>query len=265
MTENVEVYKILEMEKFIIVADDFGLSLNINRGIEIGAGAGALSFASLMVDEEFVTDAVKIAENNPGLTVGLHVSVSKLLNIDEDVWRGVRRKDLIKLISNRSLIKAVSNDCQRQISKFFDLGFAPTFINTHFNHHILPPFFEDFADIAAAHNFKYIRFSTKTPLLTHPDIPIEEKLPSMGKVLREKGIAFSDEYIAASFHFFPPELKHEFTEIMVHPTDAPDPKGGPNAMIYYLDLIKLLSWGDYYKYLGYEEGYEGLTSNGESK
>ncbi len=259
------MYKILEMKKFIIVADDFGLSLNINRGIEIGAEAGALSFASLMVDEEFVADAVKIAKKNPGLTVGLHVCISKLLNIDEDVWRGVRRKDLMELVSKRSLIKTVISDCQRQIAKFFDLGFTPTFINTHFNHHVLPPFFEDFAEISALHNFKYIRFSTKTPLLTHPDIPIEEKLSGMGKVLREKGIAFSDEYIAASFHFFPPELKDEFTEIMVHPTAAPDPKKEPNSMIYYLDLIKLLSWGDYYKYMGYEEGYEELTSNGEGK
>ena len=259
------MYRILEMKRFIIVADDFGLSHNINRGIEIGAEAGALSFASLMVDEEFATDAVTIAGKNPGLTVGLHVCVSKLLNIDEDVWRGVRRKDLIKLMSNRSLVKAVSNDCQRQIAKFFDLGFSPTFINTHFNHHILPPFFDDFAEIAAAHDFKYMRFSTKTPLLTHPDIPIEEKLPSMGKVLRKKGIAYSDEYIAASYHFFPPELKHEFTEIMVHPADSPDIKGEPNSMVYYLDLIKLLSWGDYYKYMGYEQGHEGLSSNEESK
>ena len=251
------MYRILEMKKFMIVADDFGLSLNINRGIEIGAEAGALSFASLMVDEEFATDAVRIAENNPGLTVGLHVCVSKLLKIDEDVWRGVRRKDLMELVSSKSLIEAVSNDCQRQIAKFFDLGFSPTFINTHFNHHILPPFFDNFAEISAAHDFKYIRFSTKTPLLTHPDIPIEEKLPCMEKVLKKKGIAYSDEYIAASYHFFPPELKDEFTEIMVHPADSPDPKGGANSMIYYLDLIKLLSWGDYYRYMGYEEGYDG--------
>lgn len=242
--------KILRMKKIIIVADDFGMSDNINRGVEMGVEAGALSFASLMVDGDFLEGAVEIAEKHPRLTVGLHVDVSDILGFDDDVWRGKRRDNLMKVISGRSLVDKFVEDCQRQIAKFFDLGFTPTFINTHFNLHILPQFFPDFVEIVADNGFKYIRFSEITPLLSHPDIPAEGRLPDMAKLLEKKGVTHTDEYIAASFHFFPPEPKWEVTEIMIHPVGSPDPRMGAESIVNYLDLIKLLSWNDYYQYMG---------------
>lgn len=246
----------------MIVADDFGLSKEINRGVEIGVKAGALSFASLMVDGDFVENAVMIAEKNPAFTVGLHVDVSGLLGIDDAVWRGAREESLMKLVSEGSTVAAFIEECRRQIRKFFDLGFAPTFINTHFHIHTLPPFFKEFVELSAINGFKYMRLSKTTPLLSHPDIPIEGRLSDMTEILDRRGIAHPDEYIVGNFHFFPPELEHEVTEIMVHPTDSPGGKGGPISTIYYLDLIKLLSWGDYYRYVRYRGQFEELTING---
>lgn len=242
--------KILRMKKIIIVADDFGMSVNINRGVEIGVEAGALSFASLMVDGEHVGQAAEIAVKHPALTVGLHVDVSDILGFDDDVWRGKREDNLLEIISERSLADRFAEDCRRQISRFFDLGFPPTFINSHFNIHILPQFFPDFVEIAAEGGFKYMRFSELTPLLSHPDIPMEGRLSDMAGFLEKKGMAHTEEYIAASFHFFPPEPKWEVTEIMFHPIDSPDPGLGGEYMVNYLDLIKILSWGDYYRYMG---------------
>ncbi|GEM_PF-1850831 len=250
------------MKRIMIVADDFGLSKEINGGIETGVKAGALSFASLMVDGKFAADAVRIARENPGLTVGLHVDVSRLLGIDEDVWRGVRVNNLMEVISGKSLTDKFIEDCQRQITKFFELGFAPTFINSHFNIHILPQFFPYFVEIAADSSFKYVRFSKLTPLLFHPDIPIEGRLSGMAKLLEKMGMVHSDEYIAASFHFFPPELKQDVTEIMVHLKDSPGSKNDPISTVYYLDLIKILSWGDYYRYVRYRGQYEELNISG---
>lgn len=250
------------MKKVMIVADDFGLSEEINRGVEIGVKAGALSFTSLMVDADFAEDAVKIARENPALTVGLHVDASEPLGIDDDVWRGAREESLMGLVSESSAVDAFIGECRRQIGKFFDLGFSPTFINTHFHLHTLPPFFEKFVELSAVNGFKYIRFSGTNPLLSHPDIPIGGDLLEMSGILHERGIAHPDEYIAANFHFFPPELKQEVTEIMVHPEDSPGRGGGRPPSVYYLDLIKLLSWGGYYRHVRYRGRYEELTISG---
>ncbi|GAB0113850.1 hopanoid biosynthesis-associated protein HpnK [Acidisoma sp. C75] len=57
----------------IISADDFGLSLAVNEGIERAHAQGLLSTASLMVAGEAAADAVRRARRLPGLKVGLHL------------------------------------------------------------------------------------------------------------------------------------------------------------------------------------------------
>jgi hopanoid biosynthesis associated protein HpnK len=57
----------------IVSADDFGLSIAVNEGIERAHREGILSTASLMVAGDAAMDAVRRARQMPGLRVGLHV------------------------------------------------------------------------------------------------------------------------------------------------------------------------------------------------
>ncbi|GAB0116374.1 hopanoid biosynthesis-associated protein HpnK [Acidisoma sp. 7E03] len=57
----------------IISADDFGLSLAVNEGIERAHREGLLSTASLMVAGDAAEDAVRRARGMPDLKVGLHL------------------------------------------------------------------------------------------------------------------------------------------------------------------------------------------------
>jgi len=57
----------------IFSADDFGLSLAVNEGIERAHREGLLSTASLMVAGEAAADAVRRAQRMPDLKVGLHL------------------------------------------------------------------------------------------------------------------------------------------------------------------------------------------------
>ena len=57
----------------IISADDFGLSIAVNDGIERAHRDGLLSTASLMVAGDAAADAVRRARQMPNLHVGLHV------------------------------------------------------------------------------------------------------------------------------------------------------------------------------------------------
>ncbi|WP_428378186.1 hopanoid biosynthesis-associated protein HpnK [Lichenicoccus sp.] len=63
------------MRRVIFSADDFGLSEEVNEGIERAHREGVLSTASLMVTGHAVADAVARARRMPGLRVGLHLVV----------------------------------------------------------------------------------------------------------------------------------------------------------------------------------------------
>ncbi|HYS44667.1 MAG TPA: ChbG/HpnK family deacetylase, partial [Geobacteraceae bacterium] len=63
------------MKELIINADDFGLSSGANRAIIKAWREGVLTSASLMVTGEAFDEAVALARENPGLQVGLHLTL----------------------------------------------------------------------------------------------------------------------------------------------------------------------------------------------
>lgn len=63
------------IRRAIVSADDFGLSIAVNDGIEQAHREGLLSTASLMVAGDAAADAVRRARAMPRLRVGLHLVV----------------------------------------------------------------------------------------------------------------------------------------------------------------------------------------------
>ncbi len=61
--------------RVLFIADDFGLSEAVNEGVERAFRDGVLTGASLMVGGAAAQDAVRRAQRNPGLAVGLHLVV----------------------------------------------------------------------------------------------------------------------------------------------------------------------------------------------
>src|SRR5512135_3766725 len=59
----------------VVNADDFGLSEQINRGIESTFIRGILRSASIMPNGTAFHDAVRIAASTPGLGIGIHLSL----------------------------------------------------------------------------------------------------------------------------------------------------------------------------------------------
>lgn len=60
----------------LITADDFGLSPEVNTAVERAHQEGVLTAASLMVGERAAPEAVAIARRNPGLAIGLHLTLT---------------------------------------------------------------------------------------------------------------------------------------------------------------------------------------------
>ena len=64
-----------EPRRLIINADDFGLSTAVNQAVIRAHREGVLTTASLMVNEPGFAEAVTLAQENPTLGIGLHLTL----------------------------------------------------------------------------------------------------------------------------------------------------------------------------------------------
>jgi len=65
----------LEPRRLIVNADDFGLSSSVNAAVIQAHRTGILTTASLMVNEPGCAEAVRLAQENPRLGTGLHLTL----------------------------------------------------------------------------------------------------------------------------------------------------------------------------------------------
>jgi predicted glycoside hydrolase/deacetylase ChbG (UPF0249 family) len=225
------------MKRFMFVADDFGISTEVNRAIELAHRAGVVKLVSIMVSERAAEDAVATIRKYPDMIAGLHLQVDELIGVDPAVWAGARCPDLLDRVNSPAIRQEIRNECERQIETYFSLGFTPTFLNSHFSVHGIPALFDIFLDLADTHGFEFMRFSPHDALLDHPDLMISEKdLKTMVAQLADRGIDHADWYRPTFCYFYPPELSVGVTEIAFHPA-------WQDSEIGYLDLARLLSWG----------------------
>ena len=105
----------------IFNADDFGASAGVNRGILECHTRGVVTSASLMVTGQAVAEAVAMARDNPGLSVGLHW----------DVWgEDERAFDIGNLDAVRDEFKRQLNEFQRLLARM------PTHVDSHRHAHM---------------------------------------------------------------------------------------------------------------------------------
>ena len=62
--------------KKIFNADDFGISKGVNAAIVKAHREGILNSASLMINQKYADDAVKLAKEMPNMEIGLHLNLT---------------------------------------------------------------------------------------------------------------------------------------------------------------------------------------------
>jgi hopanoid biosynthesis associated protein HpnK len=130
------------MKQLIVNADDFGISLEVNEAIEFAHKNGVLTSASLMMGGAAVSDALVRARKNPGLQIGLHVTVVDAWPVlSSDKIQAIVEPDG-RLISNlwvagfkygfssRSRC-AVRAEIEGQFDAFAKTGLSLDHVNTH--------------------------------------------------------------------------------------------------------------------------------------
>jgi len=158
------------MKELIVNADDFGLSSGANTAVMRAYREGILTSASLMVGGAACEEAVSIARENPGLQVGLHLTlvqgrsvlppgeipglVDREGNFSRDpVGAGMR------YFFSGSLRRELYREIEAQILRFKETGIPLSHIDGHLNIHMHPTVFDILAELMTGHGIASFRLT----------------------------------------------------------------------------------------------------------
>lgn len=127
--------------KIINNADDYGYSNAINYGIIDAYKLGVLTSTTIMANMGGFDHAIKLAKDNPGLGVGVHLTLtcgkpvlkgSKTL-VDEN--GNFKKISFYKDASTSVDDNEVYNEWKAQIQKVINAGIKPTHLDSHHHSH----------------------------------------------------------------------------------------------------------------------------------
>jgi len=160
----------LPRQQIIITSDDFGLSSGVNRAVEKAWRDGILTCASIMPGGAAYGEAVKIARRNPGLQVGLHLTLlqgsavlphSKIPDLvneagefnNNPVATGMR------YFFHKGLYKQLKLEIEAQIQRVADSGIPLSHIDGHLNIHMHPTVFAFLSELMPRYGITSFRLS----------------------------------------------------------------------------------------------------------
>jgi chitin disaccharide deacetylase len=156
--------------RLVVNADDFGRSRAINEAVLRAHREGILTTASLMVNEPACAEAVQMARDNPGLGVGLHLTLvcgcaalppeqipgladSRGRFGDQPVAAGLR------FFFNRGLRAQLTREIAAQVERFRATGLPLDHVNGHLHLHLHPTVFDILAAQAGEWGLRHIRLT----------------------------------------------------------------------------------------------------------
>ena len=174
-------------KKFILNADDFGMSEAFNTAILEGYQAGLLKSTSLVANGQAYDEAVNnVIPACSDLGVGVHLnfiegkSLVKDLNTLTDSdgnFNNSYGQMIIKAynLKNNEFLKQLETEFRAQIEKIKNSGVNITHIDSHVHTHAIPPIFELVCKLAKEYGIKQIRTQFERPYLI-PDVMIHINL-----------------------------------------------------------------------------------------
>lgn len=127
-------------QQVMFVADDFGLSHQVNEAIIDAHQRGVLNGASLMMGQPATAAAVGLARAHPGLQIGWHLHLNDSLPCTRTVWPWGRSPALAGVALGifpwwRRLAR---QEMHCQWLAFLDTGLPCRFVNVHHHLHLHP-------------------------------------------------------------------------------------------------------------------------------
>lgn len=247
------------MKTYLIVnADDLGLNLEVNEGIIKGFKNGIVTSASLLVNREGFSDALKKIKENPGLDIGLHLNIFRGGPVSS--LKFMVKKDgnmignillfIFKIIRNKKLAgREIYQEFEAQIKKALENGVVISHLDTEKHIHMFPFVFGIVVDLAKKYNIKAVRFPFESQWAFSFPYPRQAPKLFFGKffcriskrMLKASGlkapdyfygVSLSGRYTEKNFKRFLGILKPGVSELSCHPGLA-----GRRAY-YYIDRFR---------------------------
>ena len=163
-------------KKFILNADDLGLSKNINRGVIDGYNSGVLKSASLCANGEMFEAVInEILPECPNLCTGVHINIieGKALSNPEKIpmltdKNGNFNNSWIQLLVksyNKEFIRQAEIEFRAQIEKILTY-LEPAHIDSHVHTHGIPNLFKLTCKLADEYKIPYVRTQFEKPYIT---------------------------------------------------------------------------------------------------
>lgn len=150
--------------KFILTADDFGMSKAFNRAVLHGYHNGFLTGASLSANGKAFNAAVnEIIPECPNLSVGVHLNIINGRSLTKAPLltnkRGKFKNNFLSLLlksNNEEFLKQVENEFRTQIETV--MNYTKIYhINSHEHIHCIPNIFKITAKLAKEYNIPFVR------------------------------------------------------------------------------------------------------------
>lgn len=126
--------------RIVLIADDFGLSREINQAMLHAYRRGALGGVSLMMGQAATDDAVALARAHPGLEVGWHLHLADSRPLTRAAWpwgRSPTRAGFAIGLSPKYR-RVMRDEVHRQWDAFLATGLPCRFVNAHHHLHLHP-------------------------------------------------------------------------------------------------------------------------------
>lgn len=156
------------MKKVIINADDFGLTEGINKGIIEAHKKGVVTSTSLMTNMPAFYDAVRLAKDNPCLSVGVHLNIVRgepvlpLGNIGTLVDKeGFFLRNIFKIIigiyQHKIDLIELESEWAAQIERALENGILVTHLDSEKHLHLIKPALKVIVGLAKRYKILKIR------------------------------------------------------------------------------------------------------------
>lgn len=131
------------------IADDFGMSPEVNRAIIHAHRHGVLHGASLMMGQPATEDAVRLARDNPSLQVGWHLHLCDSQPITRSAWTWGRSHSRAGWAIGLSPAarRLMRDEVKVQWELFHATGLPCVFVNSHHHLHAHPFVYRALLDV----------------------------------------------------------------------------------------------------------------------
>ena len=232
------------VKKLIVSADDFALTSGVNKGIIKAFGEGIVTSASILATGKAFDEAVRLAQENKGLDIGVHLCLTEELPVLAASkiptligrngyffpdWRHV----ISRLVFGKIDLAEVEAELEAQIKKVIDTGIVPTHIDSHQHIHLLPAISKIVIALANKYRIKSIRCPAEDVLANHISLTLSLKkmlllipLCRAKKEITRHGLKYADYFFGLgssgkldtrSLEAYLKNLKSGITEIVCHP------------------------------------------------